>query len=148
MIINHMFYRYIAYWLAILLFPLSSIAQPLAVEQFDQQYLAWKAQQEAYDQRLAGSSTSVNAQTTTAKSESRQSTQTHNPAPSSALVIINLNQANEQQLQQLKGIGEKKARAIIEYRQQHGSFKQIEELKQVKGIGESTFLKNQAQLAL
>ena len=38
-------------------------------------------------------------------------------------------------------IGEVKAKAVIQYREQNGPFKSIEEIKNVKGIGEATFLK-------
>lgn len=118
---------------------------------FDERYLAWKAQQEAHDRRLTHNQTTATSSAVGQSSTSGRDTQTATTAPVSpvvATITVHLNQANIQQLQQLKGVGEKKARAIIEYREQHGSFKQIEELKQVKGIGESIFLKNQAQLAL
>ncbi|MBE0497510.1 MAG: helix-hairpin-helix domain-containing protein, partial [Campylobacterales bacterium] len=46
--------------------------------------------------------------------------------------------ANAEELAALKGIGEKKATAIITYREANGGFKTIEELANVKGIGEKT----------
>ena len=59
---------------------------------------------------------------------------------------VNINTANVAQLQQLNGIGEKKAQQIIAYRQKNGQFKSIEELKQVSGIGEKTFVALKDQL--
>ncbi len=53
----------------------------------------------------------------------------------------NLNTANTIQLQTIKGIGPKKALAIIEYRQKYGNFKSVSELKLIKGIKEKLFLK-------
>lgn len=55
---------------------------------------------------------------------------------------VNINHATEQQLTQLKGIGIKKARRIIEYREKHGPFRDIYELVLIKGIGEKTVQKN------
>lgn len=52
---------------------------------------------------------------------------------------ININSADLETLQKLPGIGEVKAKAIIEYREQNGKFESIDELKNVKGIGEKTF---------
>lgn len=54
---------------------------------------------------------------------------------------VNLNTANEAELQTLPGIGPAKAAAIIEYRETHGPFKVIEDLKSISGIGEKTFVK-------
>lgn len=54
---------------------------------------------------------------------------------------ININQADAQQFQTIDGIGEKRAKMIIQYRQEHGSFKQIEDLKKITGIGDKTFEK-------
>lgn len=53
--------------------------------------------------------------------------------------LVNLNTATVQELQTLSGIGEKKAEAIITYREVNGSFQTIDDLKKVKGIGEKTF---------
>ncbi|MBS4462338.1 ComEA family DNA-binding protein [Aerococcaceae bacterium zg-B36] len=52
---------------------------------------------------------------------------------------ININQADSSQLQTLPGIGQKKAEAIIQYRQENGSFQDIHDLTNVSGIGEKTF---------
>lgn len=54
---------------------------------------------------------------------------------------ISINKATIQQLQTLPGIGEAKAKSIIEYRLKEGEFKTIEDIKQVNGIGESVFEK-------
>lgn len=61
---------------------------------------------------------------------------------------VNLNAANAADLQKLTGIGEKKAEQIIAYREQKGSFKKIEDLMQVSGIGEKTFASLKDQLAV
>ena len=55
--------------------------------------------------------------------------------------LINLNTANAAELEKLPGVGPAMAARILEYRQKNGSFKKIEELMNVKGIGEKTFLK-------
>lgn len=54
---------------------------------------------------------------------------------------INLNTATEEQLVTLPGIGEAKAEAILEYRRRVGMFKNVEEIKNVSGIGEAMFEK-------
>ncbi len=52
---------------------------------------------------------------------------------------ININTADLELLITLNGIGEKKAQAIIDYREKNGLFSNIEEIMQVKGIGEKIF---------
>ncbi len=52
---------------------------------------------------------------------------------------LDLNQAKKYQLTDIKGIGEKLAQRIIEYRQNNQGFKTVEELKEIRGIGESKY---------
>lgn len=52
---------------------------------------------------------------------------------------ININKATKEELDTLPGIGESTAQKIIKYREEHGSFKNIEELKEVKGIGDAKY---------
>ena len=54
---------------------------------------------------------------------------------------VSINKANKEDLMTLEGIGETKALAIINYRKEHGNFKSISELQNVKGIGKSIFEK-------
>lgn len=56
-------------------------------------------------------------------------------------LIININTADAEELKKLNGIGNVKAEAIIDYRQNNGFFNSVEEIKSVKGIGEATYLK-------
>jgi len=57
--------------------------------------------------------------------------------------VLNINTASAQQISQaLKGIGPKKAQAIIDYRENYGNFTHVDELTAVKGIGKSTLEKN------
>jgi competence protein ComEA len=54
---------------------------------------------------------------------------------------VNLNTATAAQLDALPGVGKATAERIIEYRQKNGGFKKAEDLMNVKGIGEKSFLK-------
>lgn len=51
---------------------------------------------------------------------------------------VNINTADSSQLQTLSGVGESKAKKIIDYREANGPFKSIEDLANVSGIGEKT----------
>ena len=53
----------------------------------------------------------------------------------SAFAAINLNTADKVALESISGIGPAKANAIIKYRDEHGSFKTVDELLNIKGIG-------------
>ncbi|OXS80466.1 helix-hairpin-helix domain-containing protein [Domibacillus enclensis] len=60
---------------------------------------------------------------------------------SSEAELINLNSADSAGLQELPGIGESKAQAILDYRETEGPFQSIEDLKNISGIGDKTFEK-------
>lgn len=66
--------------------------------------------------------------------------QTAKPAPA-APAPLDLNAASSADLQKLPGIGPALAGRIVEYRQKNGGFKKVEELMNVQGIGEQSFLK-------
>lgn len=124
-----------------------------AQRNFDRNYADWKARQLGHDQRLADpSSAMMRSGQVQGDAIQKQVPQTsepiEHPVQTSHSGTIQLNSANMEQLQQLKGVGAKKAQAILDYRLQHGPFKRVEELKNVKGIGESTLQKNRSQLSL
>ncbi len=66
------------------------------------------------------------------------------PSAASASSPINLNTATVAQLETLPGIGARTAQLIVEHRQKNGGFKKVEELMNIKGIGEKSFLKIKA----
>lgn len=120
---------------------------------FDRDYLAWKAEQEDQDRRLQHSNQNHRNPAPSAAQQLADpraaTTTTGSPAVQHVAAIqVRLNSANLEQLQQLKGVGVKKAQAILDYRQQHGPFQSIEALKNVKGIGDILFEKNRDQLSL
>lgn len=107
----------------------------IQAQSFDQNFKEWKAKQQMYDQKLS-------TQHSSHSNVSKSTTMTDSSGQ------VHLNQANIDELQKLKGIGEKKAQAIVEYRQKNGGFKNIDEFKNVKGIGPAIFEKNKTRLSL
>jgi competence protein ComEA len=68
---------------------------------------------------------------------------------SRSAATININTADAETLADaLHGVGPAKARAIIDYRNSHGPFTSIEQLKGVKGIGEVLFRKNASRISV
>jgi competence protein ComEA len=65
-----------------------------------------------------------------------------------AHAALDLNTATKEQLVALSGIGPAKAQAILDYRAQHGAFKTVDELKDVKGIGAKRFEKLKPELTV
>ncbi len=71
--------------------------------------------------------------------------------PSEEVVIaykININTADKEELEKIKGVGPVIAQRIIDYRSSNGPFQALEDLKKVKGIGDKTFLKMEKEITL
>ena len=66
---------------------------------------------------------------------------TPSTAPMAAQGPIDINTAKVADLVKLPGVGEALAKRIVEFRQEHGPFKRVEDLMKVKGIGEKSFEK-------
>ena len=90
---------------------------------------AWRTTATASRRALLTGRVSSQAQRAQAKQRT-DSTQPTKP--------ISLNRATQAELENLPGIGEKKAQAILAYRDAHGRFRSCEELLEVDGIGEAT----------
>ena len=79
-----------------------------------------------------------------ALSASPSSAQSKASAPkpaATAAAPVNLNTATAEQLATIPGVGPKMAERIIDYRQKNGGFKKVEDLMNVSGVGEKSFLK-------
>jgi competence protein ComEA len=62
--------------------------------------------------------------------------------------LVNINTASASDLQTLPGVGAKTAERIVEYRQKNGPFKKVEDLMNVRGVGEKNFLKLKSQITV
>ncbi len=67
---------------------------------------------------------------------------------SGAESIVNINEANVEELVKINGIGSYLANNIVEYRESNGGFSEISEIKNVKGIGEKLFEKIKNQICV
>ena len=71
------------------------------------------------------------------------------PLAAPAASPVNINTADKETLMTaISGVGEKKAEAIIEYREQHGPFKSVDEITKIKGIGQGILDKNRENLSV
>ena len=65
-----------------------------------------------------------------------------------ALAAVNLNTASKDELTSVKGIGPAKAQAILDHRKKNGSFKSVDDLKNVKGFGDKSVDAVRAELSI
>jgi competence protein ComEA len=65
-----------------------------------------------------------------------------------AWAAVDLNKANQAELESIKGIGPKKAKAIIEHRDKNGPFKSVDDLAKVKGFGKASVDKVRKELSV
>ncbi|MBB1062321.1 helix-hairpin-helix domain-containing protein [Limosilactobacillus fastidiosus] len=72
----------------------------------------------------------------------------NNDMNSGSQEITNLNTATKEQLCKITGIGNKKADLILQYRQEHGNFNSVDDLKNINGFGEKTVAKLKPMLAV
>ncbi|DAB27892.1 MAG: DNA-binding protein [Sulfurimonas sp. RIFOXYD12_FULL_33_39] len=59
---------------------------------------------------------------------------------------VDINKADKKELMSIKGIGDKKADMILDYRKEHNCFKSVDEIKEVKGFGDKFLEKNRTNL--
>lgn len=93
-------------------------------------------------------SLSVMAQKTNAAETATKAATTAPAAQAGKAGKVNLNSATTEQLTSLPGIGPATAKLIIEYRAKSGKFNRIEEIMNIKGIGEKKFQKIKDRLAV
>ena len=65
-----------------------------------------------------------------------------------AFALVNINSASYEELLTIKGVGPKKAQAIIEYRNTHGKFHNVDELNQIKGFSDKSVSKITPQIEI
>ncbi len=126
----------------------------VSARQVDVSFEQWKARQEQYDVMLiTGKRPEVYRQPIVQAQPLAEKSQRSVVPKSSQLlgesIRLNINTASKDEIiAKLDGVGQKKAQAIIEYRQQHGQFKQVDDLLNVKGIGIKTLDKNRERIRL
>jgi len=65
-----------------------------------------------------------------------------------AAAVVNINTATKEELTTIKGIGDKRAQEIIDYRKKNGDFKSVDELEKVPGIGPGTMKQIRSQVTV
>lgn len=129
---------------------LQAINRSQLLKDQDKIYIPGKGDKAEAAQTANSAAASAPASSPSASSSSSSSSSSVSSSTSGAASgdLINLNTATASDLQKLNGIGEKKAEQIIAYRQEKGSFKSIDELKEVSGIGDKTFAAIKDQLTI
>ena len=98
---------------------------------------------------LATLTVAATATPSAAQQPAKPSDATHTAAAKpAATTVVNINTATASDFEALPGIGAKTAARIVDYRQKNGPFKKVEELMNVRGLGEKNFLKLKAQLTI
>ena len=86
---------------------------------------------------------------TQAEETSKQLTELTSQSQPSTMISVDINSANAENLAEvLQGVGLKRARAIVAWRQQNGPFKHVDDLLKVKGIGKKTLAANAGRIHL
>ncbi len=70
------------------------------------------------------------------------------PAAAAVVKTIHLNQATAEELQMLPGVGPALSERIVLYREEHGPFRSVSQLTEVKGVGETKLAKFKDQLSV
>jgi len=65
-----------------------------------------------------------------------------------SFAAVNINAASKEELESVKGIGQVKAQAIIDYRHKNGQFKSVDDLKNIKGFGDKSVQKIRSELTV
>lgn len=103
---------------------------------------------DAAKSKVTSAKTTATEAATSAKDTAKSKADSAKTAATTALAgKVNINTADAKTLQTLSGIGEAKAQAIINYRNQNGKIKDLAELSQVSGIGEATLQKIQSSIS-
>lgn len=135
----------------LLSFSLTSIGSPICVASPTEAHRVLMTKNPFSESSTATQSaqTQVSPRTATTTVTPTTTPNSRAPARTDQSQTVNINQADAAALARvLSGIGEKKAQAIIEYRNAHGAFATIDDLDHVKGIGPATIDKNRARIRL
>jgi competence protein ComEA len=65
-----------------------------------------------------------------------------------AAAVVNINTATKEELTSIKGVGEKRAQEIIDYRKKNGNFKSIDDLEKVPGVGPGLMKRIRSQVTV